>query len=416
MNEAVREAEQSGVAGQLSSRVRALPASKVREIFDRANKLESLGQRIIHLEIGRPWFDTAPAIKEAAKAALDRGEVHYSPNRGIFELRVAISRKLAEENGISADPDSEILVTCGNKQATFLALNALVDEGDEVIMTDPHYGPHFKEALFVGAIPRMLPLSPNDGWKLHGEALRDLVGPRTKAIVFNSPHNPSGRVFSREEMQEVVQCAVENNLVVVTDETYEYFTYDGQTHYSLASFDGMRDRTISTFAFTKSYAMDGWRLGYAAGPATAIAAMTKIVQLDTAGPNTFAQHGAIEAVKSGASGAREMVAEDREARDRTLASLREMGMECSHVQGTIYAFPAIEDLGLTDEEFAVRLLDEHGVAVTPGSAFGEQGRSHVRIAFGAVPLETLDEALGRIQTFVSAVREAGGRGRAQISI
>jgi len=388
---------------RLSGRVRDLPGSKVREIFDRSNALERDGRRILHLEIGRPWSDTPMFIKEAAKAALDRGEVHYSPNRGIRELRTAIAEKLERENRILADPESEIIVTCGNKQATFLAMNALLDPGDEIILTDPHYGPHYKEALFVGAVPKMLCLSPNENWRINAESLQALLSPRTKAILINTPHNPSGRVFTNPELQTVADFAVENDLAIITDETYEYFVYDGARHLSLGSFEGMQGRTISTFAFTKSYAMDGWRLGYAVAPAALIAGMTKVVQLDTAGPNTFAQCGAIEAVRSGASGARGMVEEDQKARDLTLARLAEMGVDCAHVEGTIYAFPSIADLGLSGEEFATRLLEEHGVALTPGSAFGEQGRSHVRIAFGAVPIRVLSEALERFGEFTKTL-------------
>jgi len=197
------------------------------------------------------------------------------------------------------------------------------------------------------------------------------------------------------------------NLIVLTDETYEYFVYEEAPHLSLGSFPGMRDRTLSTFAFTKSYSMDGWRLGYAVGPAPWISAMTKVVQLDTAGPNTFSQHGAIAAVNSGFRGAEELREHDRKARDLAIAKLEDMDLPCTHIEGTIYAFPNISGLGLNGDAFAKQLLAECSVAVTPGSAFGEQGESHVRIAFGAVPLELLGEALDRMRDLVKRIRKDG---------
>jgi len=388
---------------RLSEKIRRLPGSAVREVFDRANAMEQSGTNVIHLEIGRPWFDTPTVVKDAAKVALDLGRVHYSPSRGIIELRAAIAGKLERENRILADPETEIIVTSGNKQATFLAMNALLNEGDEVVLTDPCYGPHYKEALFVGAVPRLLDLHPEENWTIDAKSLRSVVGAQTKAIVINTPHNPTGRVFTCRELQAIADCAVENDLIVITDETYEYFSYDDAQHVSIGSLEQLSGRTVSTFAFTKSYAMDGWRLGYAVAPATVITGMTKLVQLDTAGPNTFAQYGAIEAAKLGASGAAEMVEEDRKARDLASSRLAEMGIPCPHVEGAIYAFPAIGNLELSDEEFVVRLLEECGVALTPGSAFGKQGKLRVRIAFGAVPIDILDEALDRIEGFVDAL-------------
>jgi len=391
----------------VSRRVRGLPGSKVREIFDLASNLENDGRPVIHLEIGRPWSDTPAFIKDEAKLALDRGEVHYSPNRGLLELRHAIAEKLERENGIVANPETEILVTSGNKQATFLAAVSLLDPGDEVIITDPHYGPHYKEILFVGAVPRMLPLAPETQWGICGKMLEVMSTDRTKMIIINTPHNPTGRVFARSELQAVADLASASNLIVLTDETYEYFVYEESPHLSLGSFPGMRDRTLSTFAFTKSYAMDGWRLGYAVGPKPWISAMTKVVQLDTAGPNTFGQYGAIAAARSGSAGAREMREQDRKARDLTMDRLHDMELPCTPIEGTIYAFPNVGGLSLDGDAFAHRLLTECDVAVTPGSAFGSQGETHIRIAFGAAPLEFLSEALNRMQGLVERIREDG---------
>lgn len=385
------------VEARIAKRVLAVPSSKVREIFDLANRLEREGKNIIHLEIGRPWFDTPAPIKDAAKEALDRGMVHYSPNRGIRELREAIAVKLKRENGIEADPETQVMITSGNKQATYLTILALTNEGDEVIVTDPHYSPHSKEIVFAGGVPRYLELAPGDGWQLHREALEALVSERTKLIFFNTPHNPTGRVFSQEELQIVADVAIKHDLLVLTDETYEYIVFDGHKHHSLGGFEGMKDRTISTFAFTKSFAMDGWRLGYLAGPVPLVNAMVKLVQLDTASPNTFAQYGALEAVTCGKSHIEPMVEYDQKARDLTVQRFNTMGLPCPEVQGTIHAFPDLSAIDVSEDRAANILLEEAGVAATPGSAYGKCGKGRVRFSFGAVPHEKLNEALDRIE-------------------
>ncbi|MBI4280464.1 MAG: pyridoxal phosphate-dependent aminotransferase [Armatimonadetes bacterium] len=382
--------------GRIAARVASQAPSAVREMFEMANRLERQGEHVIHLEIGRPWFDTPAHIKAAAKEALDRGMVHYSPNRGIPELRRALAVKLQRDNGIAADPEIEILVTTGNKQATFLTMLCLIEPGDEVILTDPAYSPHFKEIVFAGGVPRLVRLSAQDGWRLHAEAIAEAVTERTRLIFLNTPHNPSGRVFTREEIQAVADVALARDLLVLTDETYEYIVYDGLRHHSLASFPGMRERTISTFAFTKSYAMDGWRLGYLAAPAPLIDAMVKVVQLDTAGPNTFAQFGAVAAIEGGTAVVAEMVAYDQAARDLIVRRMNDMGLPCPPVEGTIHALPDFSAVDRSSERAAKMLLERCRVAATPGKAYGAQAEGRVRFSFGAVPHDHLQEAMDRI--------------------
>jgi aspartate aminotransferase len=387
------------IAERIAKRVAAQAPSVVRAMFGMANRLEREGHRVIHMEIGRPWFDTPLHIKEAAKRALDLGYVHYSPNRGLPELRAALARKLARDNGITADPETEILVTSGNKQATFLAMQCLVEPGDEVIVTDPAYSPHFKEISFVGATPRYVPLAPA-AWRLDTAALRSLVSDRTKLIFLNTPHNPTGRVFTHEELAAVAEVAVARDLLVLTDETYEYIVYDGHQHRSLATYPGMRDRTISTFAFTKSYAMDGWRVGYLTAPAPLIDEMVKVIQLDTAGPNTFAQWGAIAAVDGGTDAVREMVAQDARARDLIASRLTAMGFPAPRVEGTIHVLADLSALEPSSDKAARRLLEECHIATTPGSAYGRGAEGLVRFSFGAVPPHELEEAMDRIARLV----------------
>ncbi|MBM3451318.1 MAG: aminotransferase class I/II-fold pyridoxal phosphate-dependent enzyme, partial [Armatimonadetes bacterium] len=349
----------------------------------------------IHMEIGRPWFDTPLHIKEAAKRALDLGYVHYSPNRGLLELRQALARKLARDNGIVADPEREILVTTGNKQATFFTMMCLVEPGDEVVVTDPAYSPHYKEISFVGGTPKFVRL-PRDGWRLDAAALRAQISDRTKLIFLNTPHNPTGRVFSEAELAAVADVARERDLLVLTDETYEYIVYDGHRQRSMATFPGMRERTISTFAFTKSYAMDGWRVGYLTAPAPLIDAMVKIVQLDTAGPNTFAQWGAIAAVDGGTAVVDEMVAQDRAGRDLITRRLTALGFPTPVVEGTIHVLADFSALDPSSDRAARLLLERAHVATTPGIAYGPAAEGLVRFSFGAVPPPELDEALDNI--------------------
>jgi aspartate aminotransferase len=383
------------IDARISARVAGQAPSAVRAMLDLATQLERVGRNVIHLEIGRPWFDTPPHIKEAAKAALDRGLVHYSPNRGLRELREVLADKLRRDNGIVADPETEIMVTSGNKQATFLAMLALVEPGDEVVVTDPVYSPHYKEIEFVGGVPKYVPLVATEGWRLHREALASAITKRTKLVFLCTPHNPTGRVFTMDEIQAVADVAVERDVFVLTDETYEYIVYDGQ-HHSLASFPNMRERTISTFAFTKSYAMDGWRIGYLAAPARLVDAMVKIVQLDTAGPNTFAQWGAVAAITGDRRVRDEMVAYDRVSRDLAVDGFNRIGLPCPPVEGTIHALPDLTPVDASSDRAARILLEQCGVAATPGSAYGHQGRGRVRFSFGAVRHSELEEALERI--------------------
>jgi len=388
---------QDPIGQRIARRVASQAPSAVRAMFEMANRLEGAGKRVIHLEIGRPWFDTPAHIKQAAKDALDRGMVHYSPNRGLLELRRALATKLERDNRILADPETEILVTSGNKQATFLTMQCLVEPGDEVVLTDPAYSPHFKEVAYLGGVPRFINLSPGDGWRLHADEIRRVVTDRTRLIFINTPHNPTGRVFTRDELQAVADIAVERDLLVLTDETYEYIVYDARPHYSLASLPGMGHRTISTFAFTKSYAMDGWRIGYLTAPAVLVDAMVKVIQLDTAGPNTFAQFGAIAAIEGGTAVVSEMVESDRQERDLISQRLSRMGLACPVVDGTIHALANCTSIDAVSDQAARILLEQCLVATTPGRAYGRQTEGWVRFSFGAVPPHELEEAVDRIE-------------------
>lgn len=396
------EGHEQGSRG-ISKRALRLGGSTVRRIQREATEMEDAGADIIHLEIGSPWFDTPRCIKSAAAEALDKGLVHYAPSRGIRSLRVAVSDKLAAYNGIQSNPDKEIIVTSGNKNATFLCLMALINDGDHVITFDPQYGPHRKQVELMGGVCDVVPLSGQEDWHIQRETLRASVTEATRAILLNNPLNPVGRVFTARELHEIAAVACDHDLWVITDETYEYHVYDGLQHVSIATLPGMRERTLSTFAFTKSYAMDGWRLGYLVGPAGAVDAVERVLQVDTSCANTFVQYGAVAAIREGAAVLADMVRSDQLARDATEAFLREVGLPCTHVEGTIYAFPDISRLGVTDGEMALMLLRDHRVATVPGSTYGRQGSGRIRLAFGAVPHERLMEAFRRMQDAIRSL-------------
>ncbi len=259
--------------------------------YEKAIELERSGVDIIKMGVGSPSFDTPANIKEATKRALDLGFVHYDEMAGLKEFRYALEEKLAKVNGIKADPDTQILVTSGLTLGAYAAIMALIDEGDELVNFDPGYTTHDKRVAFAGGKVAYASLKKSEHYLLNKHELEKAINPRTRAILWVDPHNPLGRVFSRSEIEIVAEVAKEHDLVVLSDETYEYFTYDGRKHISIASLPGMAERTVSLFTFTKAYAMDGWRLGYATGPEVIINEMKKVTTAAHTHVNTFIQKG-----------------------------------------------------------------------------------------------------------------------------
>lgn len=376
-------------------------AGKSFGIYEEAALLERGGADIIHLELGRPSFDTPEHVKAAARDALDRGVVHYGDLRGNAGLRTALAEKLRSFNDIDITPD-EILITNGLTQAAMATFAAGVDPGDEVIVFDPAYPQHLPKVGLLGGTVMPVPLVEEEGWRLDADRLAGAITPRTVMIVLVDPANPVGRVFSRDELQIVADAAVEHDLIVVTDEVYEYITYDGNLHHSIASFDGMRERTISLFAFTKAYAMDGWRLGYVAAPSRFVDQILKVTLNQTTHPNVFAQEGAIAAVRGPMEAVSRMVAEDLRRRDLLCGRLDALpGVSCPRPEGTIYAFPDVRGLGVPSKELARRLLHEAHVAVEAGSFYGEAGEGHLRLCFGSEPYDLMDQACDRMEPILT---------------
>lgn len=368
-------------------------------MYEQAARLQGDTSDLIHLEVGRPDADTPMAIKQAAADALMRGEVHYSDLRGVPALREALAAKLRKQNKLDVGPD-DVLVTNGLTHASFAAFFAILDEGDEVILLSPHYPQHIGKIELAGAHPVLVPLNKEQGFAIDAKAIEAAITPRTRMVVLVNPANPTGRVYRRSELEALAQLAIKHDLVVVSDEVYEDITYDDAEHISIASLPGMQERTVSMFAFTKSYAMDGWRIGYLAAPAWLMPGLLKITANDVTHVNTFIQAGALEAVVGQQEALRGMIADDDAKRRLMLQRLNAMAnVSCAQVEGTIYAFADVRATGVPSQELAERLLKEARVVVEAGSFYGPQGEGFLRLCFGSASYEQIEQAMDRLQLF-----------------
>ena len=353
---------------------------------------------LIHLELGQPAHDTPQHVKAATIAAITAGHVHYSDLSGIAPLRAALAQKLRTFNGIAATAD-DVVVTNGLTHGSFAAFFAILDPGDEVILLDPHYPQHAGKIELAGARVVSVPLDAERGFAIRAEWIEARISPRTKAIVLVNPSNPTGRVYGRDELEALADVAIRHDLIVIADEVYEYNVYEGQ-HISIASLAGMAARTISLYAFTKSYAMDGWRLGYATAAPDILTAMLKVTANDVTHVNTFVQHGALAAITGEPAVLQHMVAEERSKRDLLVEALNRMpGVTCPLPQGSIYAFPDIRGTGLGSQALADLLLQEARVVVESGAFYGAQGEGYLRVCFGSQSLEVIEVAMSRLASF-----------------
>lgn len=357
---------------------------------------------LIHLELGMPAEDTPQHIKDATIAALQGGAVHYSDLQGLPELRSALAEKLRDQNKLDVTADN-VLITNGLTQGSFAAFMAFLDDGDEALLLAPYYPQHIGKAELAGAKVIIAPLDANNGFSINRSLIEPHITPATRVIALINPCNPTGRVYTHAELQIIADLAQEHDLLVISDEVYEEITY-GETHISIASLPGMKERTISMFAFTKAYAMDGWRLGYVVADAALMGPLMKITTNEVTHVNTFIQHGALAAVTGDASVLAGMVARDRARRDLVVGRLNQMpGVTCAPVEGTIYAFPNIAATGLSAQDCADRLLEETGVVVEAGSFYGDAGEGHLRVCFGCAEIDVLTDAMDRMQRFFNAL-------------
>ena len=389
-------------ARRIASRMDTIGTEGAFAVSARARALEAQGRPMIHLQVGEPDFDTPKHIREAAKRALDEGATHYAPFPGIPELRTAIAEDVTKRKGFPADP-SQVFVTVGGKGVMLYAILGLIDPGDEVIVPDPGYPIYESLTRFVGATPVPIPIRMEHDFRLDVEELASLVTPRTRLLIINSPANPTGGVLTRTDLQRIAEIAQEHDLWVMTDEIYGRILYDGEEHVSIASLPGMAERTIVLDGFSKTFAMTGWRLGYAVVPESLKETYSELVINTISCAPTFAQVGAVQALVGPQDDVEAMVVEFKARRDLVIDGLNSIpGIRAKTPLGAFYAFPDISGTGLTGAELAERLLTEVDVCCLAGTAFGGVGTDHIRISY-ANSRENLTEALGRIDRFVAGL-------------
>jgi len=371
----------------IAQRMQQIPFSKIRKVFEEVVRREKNGEEIIHLEVGRPDFDTPDHIKQACKTALDKGQVHYTSNYGIPELRNAVANKLQNENGITCNPDAELIITAGVTEAIFLTTMALLNPGDEVLISTPCFPAYHTATKIAGAIPVDVPLDETIGFMPNTEELRKKITSRTRMIIINTPCNPTGAVYGRSVIESLAQLAKDHDLIVVSDEIYEKMVYEGAEHISIGSLPDMAPRTVTLNGFSKNYSMTGWRIGYVAAPPEMIGAMLRIRQYITVCPTTFAQWGALAALTGPQECLKEMIEKFGKRRELVYKELEKMkGVSICRTRGAFYALPNVSRLPMEPIGLAGYLLDEAKIAVVPW------GESHIRLSY-ANSYENLEKAL-----------------------
>lgn len=386
-----------------ADRVKNLAGSPTVSIMDKARKLKASGRDVVDLSGGDPDFPTAPHITQAAIEALQNGFTHYTSSQGIPELLQAISQKLENENGVSYNPKTEIIVMPGAKQALYIAVQSIVNPGDEVILFDPAWVSYAPCVELAGGVPIYVTMNMHTGNSELHQSIKAAITSRTRLVIINSPNNPTGQVWTKEQLQILAEFAEHKNIYVLSDEIYEKIIFDDLKHHSIASLPGMSKRTMVLNGLSKSHAMTGWRLGYIAAPEAISKEMLKIHQHSSTCAPSFVQKGAVAAFTGPQDYTNHMVARYKVRRDALVSRLNSIaGIHCEFPQGAFYAFPNIAGTGLSDMEFTDRLLEIEAVAVTPGIAFGNAGAGHIRLSF-ANSDEMLSEGADRIKRFVSTL-------------
>ena len=378
----------------LSDKILNIEPSGIRKFFDIVSEMPDA----ISLGVGEPDFDTPWPVREEGIYALEKGRTFYTSNAGLKELRNEITAYMQRQYNLEYDPVHEVLVTVGGSEAIDVALRCMINPGDEVIIPQPSYVSYLPCAVMADAVPVALELKEVNDFKLTKEDLLSAITDKTKVLVMPFPNNPTGAIMTREELAQIVPIIIEKDIFVISDEIYAALTY-GTKHCSIAEFDGMKERTIVINGFSKTFAMTGWRLGYACGPANIIKEMTKLHQFAIMCAPTNSQFAAVEALRSCDNEVNKMVDAYDQRRRFLLNELNEMGMDCFEPFGAFYIFPSIKKFGMTSDEFANRLLREEKLAVVPGTAFGASGEGFVRISY-AYSIENLKEGIKRIKHFI----------------
>ena len=375
--------------------VKRIKPSGIRKFFDIANEMDD----VISLSVGEPDFHTPWHIREEGIQSLEKGRTSYTPNRGFLKLRAEISNYLERHYTVKYDPESEILVTVGGSEAIDLALRCILNPGDEVIIPVPSFVCYGPLTSMAGGTPVYVELKAENEFRLTAAQLRAALTPRTKAVVLPFPSNPTGGILERADLEALAGVLKDTNAMVLSDEIYAELTYD-RDHVSIASLPGMRERTVVVNGFSKTYAMTGWRLGYACGPAPIIKIMTKIHQSAIMSAPTTSQYAAITALKDCDGEIERMRNEYNMRRRLVVKSFNDMGLSCFEPRGAFYAFPCIKSSGMSSEEFCTKLLEQKHVAIIPGNAFGASGEGYARVSY-AYSVEHLMEAIRRIREFLN---------------
>ena len=387
-----------------AKRMESLPFSEIRAVMEKATKMQQAGENVIHLEIGRPDFDTPEKIKEAAYESLKAGHVFYTSNYGIPALRKEIAKWETEHHGVQYDAD-EVLVTVGVGEATYASMAAFLEDGDEVLVPNPVWLNYIHVPSSLGAVPVTYNLKEENNYQIDMEELESKITDKTKMIVIVNPSNPTGGVLSRETLEKLSQLAIKNDLLVVADEIYSQLVYDDTKHVSIASLPGMKERTITLGGFSKAYSMTGWRLGYMCAPRGIIAACVRVHQYTITCASSFVQEAAVTALRDCADDVEAMRQEYQRRKDYAVKALNELdGISCNDPQGAFYIFVNVKSLGMSSMEVAEYFLEEAKVAMVPGSAFGSEGEGYLRLSY-ACSYEDLQEAIRRIKDAVEKLKK-----------
>lgn len=384
----------------LSDKIVTIKPSGIRKFFDIVSEMKDA----ISLGVGEPDFDTPWSIREEGIYALEKGRTYYTSNSGLLELRKEISSYLDRKYNLKYDPVKETIVTVGGSEAIDLAFRAMLNPGDEVIIPKPCYVSYDPCVVLADGVPVSVNLREEDEFKLTKELLLSAITPKTKILVLAFPNNPTGAVMTREELEEIAKVVIEKDIFVVSDEIYAELTYGDVTHCSIASIEGMKERTIVINGFSKAFSMTGWRLGYACGPEMIMSQMLKIHQFAIMCAPTNSQYAAVEALKNCDDEVQKMKEEYDRRRRFMLSRLRGMGLKCFEPFGAFYIFPNISEFGMTSDEFATRFLNEEKVAAVPGTAFGDCGEGFLRMSY-ASSLDNLKTAMERLENFINRLRE-----------
>lgn len=380
---------------KINDSIKSVKPSGIRKFFDIVNEMDN----VISLSIGEPDFKTPWHIRKAGIDSLEMGRTWYTPNRGFAELCKEISNYMLRKCDLTYDPKTEVLVTVGGSEAIDVAIRCLVGKGDEVLIPQPSFVCYEPLTIMSGATPVIIETKIENNFRLTVEDLKDKVTDNTRLLILPFPNNPTGAIMEQEDLEEIAQFVIEHDLMVLSDEIYSELTYGGKKHVSIATIDGMKERTVVINGFSKSFAMTGWRLGFACGPKEIVAMMTKLHQFCIMSAPTTAQYAAIEALRNGDDDIIYMRDQYDMRRRLVVGSLNKMGLTCFEPKGAFYCFPCIKSTGLTSEEFCTKLLHSKHVALVPGSAFGECGEGFVRLSY-SYSLKHLKKALTLIEEFL----------------